>query len=56
MYSCQQIADVVSENLGKNNIISVSTVYRVLKKNGYGTYKLIVKPGLIKAIKEARYA
>jgi hypothetical protein len=56
MYSCQQIADVVSENLGKQDIISVSTVYRVLKRNGYGTYKPTIKPGLTKTIKEARYA
>jgi Transposase/Homeodomain-like domain len=55
MYSCQNIADVVSENLGKDDIISASTVYRVLKKNGYGTYKPTVKPGLTKAMKEARY-
>ena len=27
MYSCQKIADVVSENLRKEDIISVSTVY-----------------------------
>jgi hypothetical protein len=46
----------VSENLGKDNIISVSTVYHVLKKNGYGTYKPTIKPGLTKAIKEACYA
>jgi len=56
MYSCQKIADVVSKNLGKDDIISASTVYCVLKKNGYGTYKPTVKPGLIKTIKEARYA
>ena len=55
MYSCQNITDVVSENLGKDNIISVSTVYYMLKKNGYRTYKLTIKPGLLKAIKEARY-
>jgi len=55
MYSCQNITDVVSENLGKDNIISASTVYQVLKKNSYGTYKPTVKPGLTKAMKEARY-
>ena len=56
MYSCQQIANVVSKNLGKDDIISASTVYHVLKKNGYRTYKPTIKPGLTKAIKEARYA
>ena len=56
MYSCQNIADIVSENLGKDDIISASTVYRVLKKNDYGTYKPTVKPRLTKAMKEARYA
>jgi len=56
MYSCQKIADVVSENLGKEDIISASTVYRVLKRNGYRTYKPTVKPGLTKTMKEARYA
>jgi hypothetical protein len=56
MYSCQKIADVVSENLGKDDIISASTVYRVLKRHGYGTYKPTVKPGLTKTMKEARLA
>jgi len=56
MYSCQNIADVMSENLGKDDIISASTIYQVLKKNGYGTYKPTIKSGLTKAMKEARYA
>jgi hypothetical protein len=56
IYSYQNIADVVSENLEKDDIISASTVYRVLKKNSYGTYKPTVKPRLTKAMKEARYA
>jgi hypothetical protein len=55
IYSYQNITDIVSENLGKDNIISISTVYYMLKKNGYRTYKPTIKPGLIKAIKEARY-
>ena len=46
MYSCQKIVDVVSENLGKEDIISMSTVYQVLKRNGYGNYKPTIKPGL----------
>jgi hypothetical protein len=56
MYSCQQIADIVSKNLRKQDIISISTVYHVLKRNGYGTYKPTIKPGLTKTIKEAHYA
>jgi hypothetical protein len=55
MYSCQNIADVVSKNLGKDDIISASTIYQVLKKNSYRTYKPTVKLGLIKAMKEACY-
>jgi hypothetical protein len=55
IYSCQRITDVVSENLGKEYIILVSTVYYVLKKNSYRTYKPTVKPGLTKTMKEARY-
>jgi len=46
MYSCQKIADVVSENLEKEDIISRSTVYRVLKRNGYSNFKPTIKPGL----------
>jgi hypothetical protein len=45
----------MSKNLGKNNIISVSIIYYILKKNSYKTYKPTIKLGLIKAIKEARY-
>jgi hypothetical protein len=55
MYSCQAIVDKVSKNLEKEDIISISTVYQVLKKNRYGSYKLTVKPGLTKTIKEIRY-
>jgi hypothetical protein len=55
MYSCQAIADEVSKNLEKEDIISASTVYRVLKKNGYDSYKPTVKPGLTKTMKEIRY-
>jgi hypothetical protein len=56
MYSCQKIADVVSENLGKEDIISGSTVYRVLKRNGYGNFKPTVKPGLTQKMKDDRLA
>jgi citrate lyase synthetase len=55
MYSCQAIIDKVSKNLEKEDIISASTVYQVLKKNGYSSYKPTVKPGLIKTINEIRY-
>jgi hypothetical protein len=48
------ITDVVSENLGKEDIISGSTVYRVLKQNGYGNFKPTVKPGLTQKIKDDR--
>ena len=56
MYSCQKITDVVSENLGKEDIISGSTVYRVLKRNGYGNFKPTVKLGLTQKIKDDRLA
>jgi hypothetical protein len=56
MYSCQKIAEVVSENLGKEDIISVSSVYKVLKRNGYGNYKPTVKSGLTQKMKDDRLA
>ena len=56
MYSCQKIAEIVSENLGKEDIISTSSVYRVLKRNGYGNYKPTVKPGLTQKMKDDRLA
>jgi hypothetical protein len=46
MYSCQKIADIVSENLRKKDIIFISSVWRILKKNKYSNYKSTVKPGL----------
>jgi hypothetical protein len=46
MYSCLRIAKEVSKNLGKEDIVSASTVYRILKKNRYGNYKPTIKPGL----------
>ena len=55
MYSCQTIADVVSMNLGKEDIVSVSLVYHILKKNGYGSYKLTIKSGLTQTMKDAWY-
>ena len=46
IYSCLWITKEVSKNLGKKDIISTSTVYCILKKNGYRNYKLTIKPGL----------
>jgi RNA polymerase-interacting CarD/CdnL/TRCF family regulator len=46
IYSCLWIAKEVSKNLGKEDIISASTVYHILKKNRYGNYKPTIKPGL----------
>jgi hypothetical protein len=46
MYSCLRITEEVSKNLGKEDIVSASSVYQILKKNRYGNYKPIVKPGL----------
>jgi len=46
MYSCLWITKEVSKNLGKEDIVSTSTVYRILKKNRYENYKPTIKPGL----------
>ena len=46
IYSCLWITKEVSKNLRKEDIISVSTVYYILKKNGYRNYKPTIKPGL----------
>jgi hypothetical protein len=51
MYSCLQIAEEVSKNLRKEDIVSASTVYRILKRNGYGSYKPTVKLGLTQTMK-----
>ena len=56
MYSCLRITKEVSKNLGKEDIVSASTVYHILKKNGYGNYKLTIKLGLIQIIKDTRLA
>jgi hypothetical protein len=59
MYFCQRIADKVSKNLRKNEkeeIVSASTVYCILKKNGYGSYKPTIKPGLTQTMKDTRLA
>jgi RNA polymerase-interacting CarD/CdnL/TRCF family regulator len=56
MYSCLRIAEEVSKSLGKEDIVSISTVYRILKKNGYESYKPTVKSGLTQTIKDTRQA
>jgi|SRR6266536_1551340 len=69
-WSCQRIAEEVSQNLTKRkhetegkegqpepepeDWISASSVYQVLKKNGYRSFKHTVKPGLTKIMKETR--
>jgi hypothetical protein len=52
-YSCARIAREVKK-LGGYSIIP-RIVYKILKDKGYSCYKLIVKPGLNKDIKKARY-
>jgi hypothetical protein len=52
-WSCSQIAFAVSETPGIKEV-SASTVYRVLTKAGFSTYKRTVKPGLTKEQKDAR--
>jgi hypothetical protein len=57
MYSCLRIAEEVSKSLGKKEneeIISASTIYQILKKNGYNSYKPTVKPGLTQTMKDTR--
>jgi transposase len=53
-YSCSQIAYQVNTKLPAEKQISPSTVYRILKKEGYSQYKQTVKPGLNKAAKKKR--
>jgi hypothetical protein len=52
-WSCARIAAEVSNTPGWQPV-SASTVYRVLKQEGYGVYKKTVKPGLTKEQMEAR--
>ena len=44
-WSCNRIASEVSE---AGQLVSASTIYRVLKEHGYGVYKRTIKPGLTK--------
>jgi transposase len=52
-WSCNRIASEVSET---GQLVSASTVYRVLKEHGYGVYKRTVKPGLTKEQMKERLA
>jgi hypothetical protein len=46
MYSCLWISEEVGKRLRKEDIVSASIVYRILKKNRYRNYKPTVKLGL----------
>jgi hypothetical protein len=52
-WSCARIAQEVSSTC-RRQPVSASTVYRVLKENGYRVFKRIVKPGLQEEDKAAR--
>ena len=52
-WSSQRIASEVSSTPGIAEV-SASTVYRILKEEGYGSYKRTVKPGLTIENKKAR--
>ena len=52
-WSSQRIASEVSSTPGITEV-STSTVYRILKEEGYGLYKRTVKPGLTIENKKAR--
>jgi hypothetical protein len=52
-WSCARIAQEVSSTPGRQPV-SASTVYRVMKENGYGVFKRTVKPGLQEEDKAAR--
>jgi transposase len=55
-WSCARIAQELRETEGvtEKEAVSPSTVYRILKKQGYGVYKRTVKPGLNAKQKKAR--
>jgi Transposase len=54
-WSCACIAAEVTRTPGRQ-LVSPSTVYRVLTENGYGVFKRTVKPGLTEEAKKARLA
>jgi hypothetical protein len=57
-WSCARIAQEVydTEGITPKEVPSASTVYRILKKQGYSVYKRTVKPGLNQKQKDARLA
>ena len=55
-YSCRRIAQEVSSHLPGVQFVLASTVYLILKAEGYGSYKRIVKPGLNQENKDKRLA
>ncbi len=54
-WSCAMIAGDVSVEPGFYTTVSPSTVYRVLKQNGYKSYKRTIKPRLNQEQIDARY-
>lgn len=52
-WSCRRIAQEVSSTPGWQSV-SVSTVYRTLRSEGYGCFKRTIKPGLTDENKEQR--
>jgi len=54
MYFCLWITEEVSKRLEKEDIVIISIVYYILKKNGYRNYKPTIKLGLTQTMKDAR--
>ena len=57
-WSCTRIAQEIyaTDSITPEEVPSPSTVYRILKKQGYRVYKRTVKPGLNQKQKDARLA
>jgi hypothetical protein len=55
-FLCLRIVREVSFHLSGKQFVLVSTVYRILIAEGYGSYKRIVKPGLNEDNKKKRLA
>jgi len=55
-FSCLRIVREVSFHLPRKQFVSLSTVYRILIAEGYGSYKRTVKPGLNDDNKKKRLA
>jgi hypothetical protein len=54
-WSCGNITAEIATRLGIEKAIYAKSVYKVLKAKKYRSCKQIIKPGLIKEIKEARW-